>query len=107
MAEPGLQQDSTRTVDAELIEGGDVKPLEDYPFEEMRHRAVTARILAYILVAIFGTTILVQYGLTAWLVVSNHESAIASLDRLFNVLLPALTGLVGGAVAFYFTKEKA
>lgn len=94
-------------VEPELIEGGKVEPLEEYPLEEKRHRAATARVLAYVLVGILGATILVQYGLTAWLVIAGRENGLAALDKQFNVLLPVLSGLVSGAVTFYFTKEKA
>jgi len=101
------QSNPTRTKDEpELIEGGDVRPLEDYAYEEMRHRAATARILAYVLVGILAATILLQYGLTTWLVFAGRENAAGILDKLFNALLPVLAGLVGGAVTFYFTKER-
>lgn len=90
----------------EVIEGGEVQPLEDYTFEEKRHRAVTARVLSYVLVCILAGTILLQYGLTFWLVLIGRDNGIAALDKLFNALLPVLAGLVGGAVTFYFSKEK-
>jgi len=107
MAEAAAKQEPSQTISgAEPIEGGEVNPLEDYSFEEIQPNAPTGRMLAYILVGILGTTILLQYGLTFWLVLHDRESAVAALDKLFAVLLPVLSGLVGGAVIFVFTKEK-
>jgi hypothetical protein len=49
------------------LEGGEVKPLEDYPVAE-KHRAETARYLAYSLAGILGLSVLLQYGLTVLLI---------------------------------------
>jgi len=92
--------------DARPLEGGDVRPLEDYPVAE-RHRAETARYLAYALVGILAMSIVLQYGLTIWAVFSGKPEGVASLDKIFSVLLPALAGLVGGASTYYFTREKS
>ncbi len=88
-----------------FIEGGSVEEITELSFEESRHRAVTARRLAYVLVAILGGTIVIQYSLTAVLVIIGKDAGVSALDRLFNALLPVLSGLVGGAVTYYFTKE--
>lgn len=87
------------------LEGGEVKLLEDYPIAE-RHRAETARYLAYTLVSILGLTVLLQYGLTVLLVCLGKTEGIANLDKIFNILLPVLSGLVSGAATYYFTKDK-
>lgn len=93
--------------DPEIIEGGDVEHVGDLRFEERKHRAATARVLAYSLVGILAATITVQYGLTLWLVLCGKDAGVAALDKLFNALLPILSGLVGGAVTYYFTKERS
>ncbi len=87
------------------LEGGDVRPLEDYPIEK-RHREETARYLAYGLVATLAGSVLLQYALTVLVVFFGKSEGVTSLDKNFNVLLPALTGLVGGACTYYFTKER-
>jgi hypothetical protein len=89
----------------ELIEGGDVQQLGEYPISE-RHRAETARYLAYSLVGILAVSVLLQYSLTVFLIWNGKADGIASLDKLFNNLLPVLSGLVGGAVTYYFTKDR-
>jgi nitrate reductase NapE component len=91
----------------EIIEGGDVERVTDVQFEERKHRAATARVLAYCLLGLLAGTIAIQYGFTLWLILSGKQSDVAALDKLFNALLPILSGLVGGAVTYYFTKEKS
>jgi nitrate reductase NapE component len=93
--------------DPEIIEGGNVEPFSDPRFEERKHRAATARVLAYCLLGLLAATIAIQYGFTLWLILSGKQSDVAALDKLFNALLPILSGLVGGAVTYYFTKEKS
>jgi hypothetical protein len=90
----------------DILEGGAVEPLEDYPVAE-KHRADTARYLAYSLVGILGLSIVFQYSLTMVLVFTGRIDAIPILDRTFNILMPLLSGLVGGATTYYFTRNKA
>jgi nitrate reductase NapE component len=104
MPESGLPQTQP---EPEIIEGGSVERVTDLPFEERRHRAATARVLAYCLLGILALTITLQYGFTVWLILSGRDSGVAALDKLFNALLPILSGLVGGAVTYYFTKERS
>jgi hypothetical protein len=40
------------------------------------------------------------------LVYTGKTDAIPNLDKTFNILMPLLSGLVGGATTFYFTREK-
>jgi hypothetical protein len=40
------------------------------------------------------------------LIYTGKVEAIPNLDRTFNTLLPLLSGLVGGATTYYFTREK-
>jgi hypothetical protein len=89
----------------DVVEGGMVAPLEDYPVSET-HRAYTARYLAYALVAILGLSIVLQYSLTIVLVFTGRTDATPILDKTFNVLMPLLSGLVGGAATYYFTRDR-
>jgi len=98
----GVRQDP-RPV--EVVEGGDVDPLQDYPVAE-RHRADTARYLAYALVGTLALSVVLQYALTLVLIYTGKTEGIANLDRTFNVLMPILSGLVGGATTYYFTRDK-
>jgi len=89
----------------EVVEGGDVDPLQDYSVAE-RHRADTARYLAYALVGTLALSVVLQYALTLVLIYTGKTEGIANLDRTFNVLMPILSGLVGGATTYYFTRDK-
>lgn len=89
------------------IEGGSVSGFQEYPWEpEKKHRAQTARYLAYCLVALLALTILMQYGMTIFLIYQNRENGIAILEKLFSTLLPVLSGLVSAAATYYFTRER-
>jgi hypothetical protein len=89
----------------ELIEGGHVGPLEEVPFE-VRHRAQTARWLAISLIATLGLSFFAHYGVTAYFIAEGKADAVEGLSRAFNVWLPVISSLAGGAAAYYFTREK-
>ncbi len=110
MAEPEKVQDGKRDIveqakSEELLEGGFVRPLDEY-FVEAKHRADTARRLAYSLVWILGGTVLVHYITVLVLEVRGRSGAVDSLGRIFNVWLPVIASLVSAAVTYYFAKEK-
>jgi hypothetical protein len=96
---------SAPRLENDVLEGGEVEPLEDYPVAE-KHKADTARYLAYSLVAVLGLSIIFQYSLTIVLVYTGKMEAIPILDKTFNILMPLLSGLVGGATTYYFTRNK-
>ena len=103
MASP--EEATTRASSEEILEGGFVSPLQDY-FVEQKHRADTARRLAYALVCILGGTVLLHYMTVLTLIFKGKGEAIESLSRIFNVWLPVIASLVSGAVTYYFTREK-
>jgi hypothetical protein len=70
------------------------------------HRANTARYLAISLVSILALSVLLQYVSTRILIYTGKADAIPNLDKTFNILMPVLSGLVGGATTYYFIKEK-
>jgi hypothetical protein len=104
MAEGGNELENRRP-DGDVLEGGAVEPLQDYPIAEL-HRANTARYLALALVVILALSVVFQYTSTMILVYTGKTDAIPNLDKTFNILMPLLSGLVGGATTFYFTREK-
>ena len=111
MAAPQLPQDAKRqdassgSKPEEIVEGGFVRPLDDY-FVEEKHRADTSRRLAYALVCILGGTVLVHYITVLVLVLKGKSEAIQSVAQIFNVWLPVIASLVSAAVTYYFTREK-
>jgi hypothetical protein len=99
------RQDTLSGIEPEEIEGGFVRPLDDY-FVEGKHRADTSRRLAYSLVCILGGTVLVHYITVLILVLKGKSEAVQSLAQIFNVWLPVIASLVSAAVTYYFTREK-
>ena len=91
---------------AEALEGGHVTALEEYSFVEAKHRAETARMLAYTLVLMLGLTVAGHYAAVFWLKLSGKADAIEDLSRIFTGWLPVISGLVGSAITYYFTREK-
>jgi hypothetical protein len=89
----------------EFFEGGYVRPLEDY-FVKEKHRADTARRLAYSLVAILGGTVFLHYLSVLTLEIKGRSAAVQSLSQIFNVWLPVIASLVSSAVTYYFAKEE-
>lgn len=96
------------TDEKELLDAGKVedanKPLR---VEKVTHRAKTASYLAFSLVAILVLTLLFHYVATLILSCYEQAEAVKVLGEVFDKWLPVITGFVGGAVTYYFTKEKS
>lgn len=89
-------------IDAGLVEEAD-EPLE---FREAKHRADTARRLAYILVGTMAFSVALHYMATGILGALGKDSAVENLSKIFNAWLPVISSLVGSAATYYFTREK-
>lgn len=96
-----------RELGEEAIEAGYVGELEDLPFHEARHRAETARRLAFLLVWIMAISVGLHYIATAVLAVWGKADTAESLAKIFNIWLPVISSLVSAAGTYYFTREKA
>jgi hypothetical protein len=88
------------------IEAGEVGELRELTFHEAKHRAETARSLAFWLVLILGASVGLHYVLTVVLVLGGKEEATKNLNSIFNAWLPAISSLVSAAATYYFTREK-
>lgn len=97
---------STVETTGEIIEGGHVGELELVPFEAEKHRAETARSIALFLVSALVGTWLIHYGVSTALLWSGHADVAKTLSDDFKTWLPVISGLAGGAVTYYFAKEK-
>lgn len=93
--------------ESQPIEGGLVTQAdEDLSFHKEKHQADTARRLAYWLVVVLGASIAMHYATVLTLELNAHHSAVESLEKIYNSWLPVISGLVGGAATYYFTKGK-
>jgi hypothetical protein len=93
-------------VDSELIDAGNVDAIEELPYEPLRHRERTAASLAKWLLILLAASWLFHYLTTLVLSCWGSATALDHLDRAFNIWFPVVSGLVGSAVTYYFTKEK-
>jgi hypothetical protein len=94
--------------DEEPIEGGVITNLGDEPlsFHEAKHRADTARRLAYWLVMVLGGSFAAHYLTVLTLEIFGKREAAESLSKLFASWLPVISSFVGSAITYYFTHEK-
>ena len=93
---------------AEDLDAGYVHDLDQdsIGFEPQKHRAKTASYLAYILLALLASTFVLHYITTLILCCYGQAETAKSLGQIFDKWLPVITGFVGGAVTYYFTREK-
>ncbi len=97
------------TGEKELLDAGTVEDLNRSPVRvgKVPHRDKTASYLAFSLVVILVLTLLIHYVATLILSCYKQAETVLVLGEIFNKWLPVITGFVGGAVTYYFTKEKS
>lgn len=98
---------SNRQSEEDVIDGGSVEGFEELEFHEGRHRADTARRLAYLFVILLGASVGIHYLATVLLEIYEKPQAAEKLAGIFNSWLPVVSSLVGAAAAYYFAKEKS
>lgn len=92
--EASFEQAVPATVNETEIEGGFVDEIYEPPFDEPKHRAVTAQRLALLFAGILAGALGIHYVCFMVLAIMGRDQSIDSLGRIFNVWLPALTGIV-------------
>lgn len=90
-----------------LREGGEITGLNEDKFDYIdRHKADTARWLAYALVIALAGSFVIHYITMALLAAQNKTAALEVVERAFSAWLPIISGLTGAAVTYFFTKER-
>jgi hypothetical protein len=97
--------DSIPVAEDSEIEGGFIGEIREPPFDERAHRAQTAQRLVMLFAWIFAGALAVHYVCFMVLSIMGREQSVDALGRIFNVWLPALTGIVSAGATYYFTKE--
>lgn len=93
--------------DENLIQGGEISGLDqEAAWRPERHHAVTASWLAYLLLGILVASFVVHYFAVILLSLYEKQEAVKALSSLFGTWLPVMSGFVGGAVTYYFTREQ-
>ena len=101
----GMEERKAVNDNGDVIEGGTVEALEDLEFHEEKHRAETARKMAFLLVWIMAFSVGVHFVTTAVFSAYGNAAATEGLAKIFNMWLPVISGLVSSAATYYFTKE--
>jgi len=99
-------QEDIETQNGLEIEGGMVEAFADIEVKSRRVREATARTIALALIWILGLSAAVHYIAVFVLLLLDKQPAIEELSRFFNAWLPVVSGLVGSAITYYFTKER-
>lgn len=91
----------------DLIQGGTISDVDQgVPWHEPRHRAETARALALLLVWILVISFGLHYVTTTVFSCLDRPKVVEALASIYQTWLPVVSGFVGGAVTFYFTRER-
>jgi hypothetical protein len=80
-------------------------PIDSWSLEKDKHKADTARILAYVLVGTFGGSFFLHFLAMYTAACNGFDKVAASMQASFGAWLPAISSLVSAAVTFYFTRE--
>lgn len=75
-------------------------------YNSTRYRDEAARSIANRLILIFALVIAAQYVFTIWLALPEKTEALAAVEKLFGIVLPVVSGFLGAAVTYYFTKDR-
>ena len=89
------------------IYAGAIQDLHELTFRPEQHRAQTSRWLAFVIILLLAASVAAHYGVITWMYLSGHADVVPSLDRVFDVWLPVISGLASAAVTYYFTRSKA
>jgi hypothetical protein len=93
--------------DEGLIQGGEISGLDqETEWRPEKHHAVTASRLANWLLGILVISFVVHYLAIVVLSLCEKEEAVEALSSAFGSWLPVMSGFVGGAVTYYFTREQ-
>lgn len=103
MSEDQIPAINELDVDA-TIEGGDIELDEPLELFHERHKAKTARVLAYVLVGTLAGSFVLHYTAIAVLGSLGKDSTVQYLTDLFGNWLPIISGLTGGAATYFFAR---
>jgi hypothetical protein len=110
LAPKGLNVLGAKTIEGgevEEIEGGEIEEFADIEVKTRRVREATARTIAIALIWILGLSALIHYTAVFVLELSDKPAGVEELNRFFNVWLPVVSGLVGSATTYYFTRDRS
>jgi len=107
MNEPVPLKGSRTLHEEQVIEGGSVTNFVELEFHEQRHRAHTARWLAYLFVGLMAFSIGTHYLAIVVLELYGMGSAAERLGSIYHSWLPVVSSLASAAATYYFTRAKS
>ncbi len=57
-------------------------------------------------ILVFVAVVAGQYALVAWFTFAGNADGLVHIEKLFSAVLPVVSGLVGAAATYYFTRER-
>jgi len=97
---------------ADEVQDGEQHEVIDDPGRQVavsapRDPAVDRAVISKVLIGMMAVGLVMHYvAVVAFEWTGKHES-VKSLETVLNAWLPILSGLVGAAVTYYFTREKS
>ena len=88
----------------DIEDEGEIGTLEDLTWKEDKHRAETAKSLAFWLVGLLAGGLLLHYVFIY--ILTGKEAGLQALDNTFNAWLPVISSLLSAAATYYFTRER-
>lgn len=105
------EQDNSETgisAETDLIQGGLISGLDqDAKWRPEKHHAETASWIANCLLGVLVVSFVVHYIAIIVLSLCEKTKAVEALSSLYGNWLPVMSGFVGGAVTYYFTRGQA
>jgi hypothetical protein len=105
MADSGESVNEPRDVDIPVEEPVVFDPTRPH-VSEPRDASVDRAIIARILIGMMAVGLVVHYMAVIALEWNGKHDSVKSLETVLNAWLPIMSGLVGAAVTYYFTREK-
>jgi len=106
MADQGKPANESQDGDAPEEEPVVFDPAQRPHVSEPRDPSVDRAIIARILIGMMAIGLVFHYAAVITFEWSGKHDSVKSLETILNAWLPILSGLVGAAVTYYFTREK-
>ena len=75
-------------------------------YNSRRYRDKATRSIAGWLILVFVAVVAGQYALVTWFTFADNADGLVQIEKVFNAVLPVVSGLVGAAATYYFTRER-
>ena len=97
--------DSDKEVSRKPDDVSDVPWGDDYRLKKHTIE-VARRSIAGWLIWVFVAVVAGQYALVTWFTFADNADGLIQIEKVFNAVLPVVSGLVGAAATYYFTRER-